>query len=116
MNAADRFYSPLRAPDDVTVHGSPRKPARIVAKEAVDIFRSIHLRNSVTDLPGMEAVGVVVVEHDNLNVHPTPTAFDLHHKLTQLSPIPPGIRLGDPLHFQSMFQRICNAYTERFPS
>lgn len=115
VNSADRFYSPLRPPGDVTVHGGSQRPARIVAKDAVDIFRSIHLRNSAADPPGMEAVGVVVIEHDNLNVHPNPAALGLQHQPSRLSPVPAGIRVGDPLHYQSMFQRICNAYTARFP-
>lgn len=115
VNAAERFYSPLRKEDDITVHGSPRAPARQVARNAVDIFRSIPLRNGASDPPGMEAIGVVVVEHDNLAFHPDPGKFSGIHQPTRIAPAPPNPKIGDPLHYQSMLQRICNAYTERFP-
>jgi hypothetical protein len=114
VNAAERFYSPLREVDDVTVHGSTRVPARQVAKNAVDIFRSIPLRNSSTDSQGMEAIGVVVLEHDNLMVHPKTADFKDIHRPTRIAPAPPNPKLGDPLHYQSMLQRICNAYSDRF--
>ncbi|MGH6888275.1 MAG: hypothetical protein ACREHF_03615 [Rhizomicrobium sp.] len=114
VNSAERFYSPLRKPDDITTHGGPRASARQIAKDAVDIFRSIPLRNSATDQPGMEAVGVVVIEHDNLAFHPTPDDFKEIHRPTRLAPAPPNPKVGDPLHYQSMLQRICNSYTERF--
>lgn len=114
INSAERFYSPLRNEDDITVHGNARATARDVAKNAVDIFRSIPLRNSTGDPPGMEAIGVVVVEHDNLAFHPTPDAHKAIHRATRLAPAPPNPRIGDPLQYQSMLQRICNAYSERF--
>src|SRR5947209_6486189 len=114
VNAAERFYSPLRDEDDITVHGSARVPARQVARNAVDIFRSIPLRNSSTDPHGMEAIGVLVVEHDNLAVHPAAANFKDIHRPTRIAPAPPNPKIGDPLHYQSMLQRICNAYTQRF--
>jgi hypothetical protein len=114
VNSAERFYSPLRKEDDITIHGSPRASARVVAKNAVDIFRSIPLRNSASDPPGMEAIGVVVVEHDNLAFHPAPETFKDIHRPTRLAPAPPNPKIGDPLQYHSMLQRICNAYTERF--
>lgn len=114
VNSAERFYSPLRKPNDITIHGNVRTPARQLARNIVDDFRSIHLRNSVTDPPGLEALGVVVIEHDNLAIHPTPAVYASLHKPTQASPVPPNPPVGDPLHYQSMIQRICNAYTQRF--
>lgn len=114
INSAERFYSPLRRPEDITRHGNDLASARRIATNAVDIFRSIHLRHSATDVPGMEAVGVVVVEHDNLVVHPD-QAVRGQLRPTQVAPSPPNPRVGDPLHYQSMLQRICNAYSERFP-
>lgn len=115
VNCAERFWSPLRKDDDITSHSRARKTARQLGEETVDIFRSIHLRNSSTDVPGMEAVGVVVVEHDNLSSHPTAAKYASVHKPTAVAPTPPNPPIGDPLHYESMIQRICNAYNQRFP-
>ena len=62
----------------------------------------------------MEAVGVVVVEHDNLSAHPDASKYANLHKATVIAPTPPNPLVGDPLHYESMIQRICNAYTQRF--
>src|ERR1700738_3748336 len=48
---AERFWSPLRKDDDITSRSRARKMARQLGEETVDIFRSIHLRNSSTDVP-----------------------------------------------------------------
>jgi hypothetical protein len=92
----------------------PRRPARQVAKNAVDIFRSIPQRNTPADAPGLQAIGVVVLEHDNLAVHPKADDFKELHRPTRIAPAPPNPKLGDPLHYQSMLQRICNTYSDRF--
>ena len=115
VNSADRFWSPLRADDDITVHSNTKASARQVAQNAVAIFRSIHLRNSSSDVPGMEAVGVVVIEHDNLAFHPNATAYAELHRQSAIAPSPPNPPVGDPLHYESMIQRICSAYSQRFP-
>jgi hypothetical protein len=114
VNSAEWFYSPLRKPGDITSHSRPRLTARQLAKNVIDDFRSIHLRNSVSDGPGLEALGVVAIEHDNLSIHPNPQDHANHHRATQASPTPPNPPVGDPLHYQSMIQRICNAYGQRF--
>jgi hypothetical protein len=114
VNSAERFWSPLRPADDITMHGAARKPARQLAKETVDRFRSIHLRDNAADGAGMEAVGVVVVEHDNLLINPHRQAYADLHKPTRIAPVPPSPAIGDPLHYETMIQRICNAYTQRF--
>jgi hypothetical protein len=114
VNSAEHFYSPLRDENDLTKHGTTRASAREVARNAVDIFRSIPLRNGASDPPGMEAIGVVVVEHDNLAFHPSPECVKESHCRTRIAPAPPNPKIGDPLHYQSMLQRVCNAYTERF--
>jgi hypothetical protein len=114
VNAAERFWSPLRDDDDITVHGSSIKSSRNVAEKTIDRFRSIHLRNSSGDVPGLEAIGVVVVEHDNLVVNPNASKYASLHKATIVAPTPPNPPVGDPLHYESMIQRICNAYTQRF--
>jgi hypothetical protein len=114
VNAAERFYSPLRDDNDITEHSRPTATSRKIAGGAVDIFRAIHLRNSVSDPPGLEALGVVVVEHDNLAFHPAAASHIARHRPTRVAPIPPSLPLGDPLHYESMIQRICNQYSQRF--
>ena len=115
VNSAERFWSPLRDADDITTHGTPKRNSRQLAKETVDKFRSIHLRTGSTDAPGLEALGIVVVEHDNLSINPDAPRYAALHKPTTIAPTPPNPPLGDPLHYESMIQRICNAYSLRFP-
>jgi hypothetical protein len=126
VNASERFLSPLnlgsRDREPITLHGRRAKPVSQLVKETIDIFRTIHLRNSVGDVGGLEALGVVVVEHDNLNFLQGRSEYsdvlvryrDLQTP-SRVAPVPPGLRVGDPLHYQTMIQRICNAYNERFP-
>jgi hypothetical protein len=97
VNSSERFWSPLRRNDDITVHGTPRKPARQLAKETVDRFRSIHLRDGIADIPGMEAIGVVVIEHDNLLRNPDREKYTGLHRPTRVAPTPPSPVIGDPL-------------------
>jgi hypothetical protein len=115
VNSAERFWSPLRGQDDITAHGTPKKNSRLLAKETVDRFRSIHFRTGSADAPGIEALGVVVVEHDNLSIHPDAPKYAQLHKPTAIAPTPPNPPIGDPLHYESMIQRICNAYSQRYP-
>jgi hypothetical protein len=115
VNSAEVFWSPLRSKDDITTHGTAKKTSRQLAKETVDRFRSIHLRDGSADAPGMEALGVVVVEHDNLSINPDAPKYAKLHKPTTIAPTPPNPPIGDPLHYESMIQRICNAYGQRFP-
>jgi hypothetical protein len=115
VNSAERFWSPLRDATDITVHGQSIRAARELAQKTLDIFRSIYLRHNSNDVPGMEAMGVVVVEHDNLDANPNAAQYTNLHKPTIVAPTPPNPPVGDPLHYETMIQRICNAYTERFP-
>ena len=125
VNASELFLSPLnlesRNREPVTWHRQKAKPTQQLIKETIDIFRSIHLRNGLSDPDGLEALGVVVVEHDNLNYlqgRPQHAAiYDQYRHLqkeTQVARVPPALRVGDPLHYSTMIQRICNAYNERF--
>lgn len=114
VNSAEYFYSPLRRPKDITKHGKDLARARQVAQNAVTLFRSINLRNGPTDHPGLEAIGVIVIEHDNLVMHPKPKAYSAMHRATSVAPSPPALRVGDPMHYDTMIQRLCSAYTQRF--
>lgn len=126
VNAADIFLSPLnlnaRDRQPITSHRQKAKPTVDVVKATIDIFRSIHLRDSEADSPGLEALGVVVIEHDNLNyLDGRPQYGDIAktykhlQRPSKVAPVPPGLKVGDPLHYHTMIQRICNAYRERFP-
>jgi hypothetical protein len=114
INSSEQFYSPLRRPDDITHHSTPKKTARVVAREALDLFRALPLRHQVTDGPGLEAIGVIVVEHDNLNIHPEPTTLPHRHQQTRIAPSPPSVPAGDSMHYNNMLDRICMLYTQRF--
>ena len=114
VNAAEYFYSPLREDDDITSHKTRRATARDVAKTTVDLFRSISMRHSDSRSQGVDGLGVIVVEHDNLAIHPAQTEYAHLHKRTRVAQVPPSPSVGDPIHYQSMIQRLCIAYAHRF--
>ncbi|MFQ6007210.1 MAG: hypothetical protein ACE5OQ_17110 [Woeseia sp.] len=114
VNAAGHFYSPLRNADDITVHGTKKASAREVARTTVDLFRSMALRHSDSRSQGLDGLGVIAVEHDNLAIHPDPAAYAHMHKPTRVAPVPPSPSVGDPMHYHAMIQRLCTAYTRRF--
>lgn len=117
VNASNRFYSPLNVnrPEPVTMHGGASGNGKAVARKTVDLFRSIHLRNSATDLPGLEALGVAIIEHDNFNL--MPTEMRARYSPSSVSHVvegPPAPKVGDPLHYETFLQRICTQYAARF--
>jgi hypothetical protein len=118
VNSAEYFFSPLNlgktARSEINHHGRTLAAARQVAKSAIDLFRAIPLRHSETDGPGLEALGVAVIEHDNLAFHPDSSKYAPLHRPTQVAPSPPQLPPGDPLHYQAMIQRICGYYSQRF--
>lgn len=116
VNAAKCFYSPLRKDDDITTHGNKKADAREMAKATVDLFRSMDMRHSGSRAQGLDGIGVIVIEHDNLAVHPNPAAYTHIHKPTRTATIPPSPSIGDPIHYHAMIQRLCTAFTERFCS
>jgi hypothetical protein len=118
VNSAEWFYSQLNlgktARSEITRHGGKRRTGRQIAKEVVDLYRSIYLRHSPEDRPGLDGIGVIAVEHDNISGHPDPSKYAQMHRPTTAAPAPPAPAPGDPLHYEAMLQRICNAYTARF--
>jgi hypothetical protein len=118
INSSDFFYSPLNLGkanrSELNTHVSKRRSARQFVKESIDLFRTIHLRHSEIDGPGLEAMGVIVIEHDNINLHPIPSKYAHLRQPTQVAPTPPNLPVGDPLSYDSMIQRICAHYTHRF--
>jgi hypothetical protein len=119
INAAGYFLSPLNIGnsrrEEISKHFTKSTSAYSLVKKTIDIFRSIHLRNSSTDVEGLEALGIVVVEHDNILKHPDPLKYKHLRKPSQPAPAPPAPKVGDPLHYQTMTQRICTNYADRYP-
>lgn len=113
VNCSEYFYSPLRKEDDITKHGG-RAGVRLLAEQTISTFRTINLRNSLTDPPGLEALGVMLIEHDNLHIHPKADVYHRLHKPTKIVTGLPAPQIGDPLHYQTMIQRICQQYSDRF--
>jgi hypothetical protein len=125
VNAAEQFLSPLNLEspnrDPLTLHRQKAKSTQQLVKETIDIFRSIHLRNSAADPDGLDSLGVVVIEHDNINYLQGRSQYAAAYKRyshlqkpTQAAKMPPALKVGDPLHYSSMIQRICNAYNDRY--
>ena len=114
VNAAEYFYSPLRKPEDITRHGGVKLSAKDVAAESVKLFRTIFLRNSVQDPPGLEAIAVLVIEHDNLAIHPDHKAHRTKHRPTRVLHTAPAPQIGDPMHYQTFIQRTCSQFAARF--
>lgn len=111
VNSADCFYSQLNlgkiSRSEITNHGGRSRTGRQVAKDVVDLYRSIYLRHSPEDRPGLDAIGVIAVEHDNILCHLEPGKFADLHRPTAAAPSPPAPSPGDPLHYEAMLQRRC---------
>jgi hypothetical protein len=118
INSSDLFYSPLNLGKtnrpELNTHTTSRRGARQLVTESINLFRSLNLRHAEADGPGLEALGVIVVEHDNLNFYPDPQKYAHLRKPTRVAPAPPSLPVGDPLSYESMIQRICDHYTQRF--
>ncbi len=108
VNTAEYFWSPTRAPDDITKHG----PA--VGAKTVSVFKNLPLRNSDADPPGLEAIGVIVVQHDNLKKNPHPFQEMPSHMPTVLVTAAPAPQPGEPLHYATMITQVCRAYRDRW--
>lgn len=117
VNSSHCFASQLnegkQARKPITYHDTTLVDARATAKSAIDLFRAISLRNSPKDGPGLEAIGVIAVEHDNILSLKNPSPYIHLHQPTIVSPI--SLPVGDPLHYATMLQRICSLYGQRFP-
>lgn len=110
VNNAQNYWSPTRGEKDITTHNNIEQ----LAKETVDLFRNLPLRNTSSDGPGIEAASVLVVSHDNLRKNtklppnaPTPTK-------TTLVTTAPAPQTGDPLNYATMIYRLCRAYKDRW--
>lgn len=109
VNASRFYWSPTRREDDVTEH----KNLPNLIKETVDVFRSLPQRERPSSGPGLEAICVLVVEHDNLKKNPN-LAPEFKPQKSRLVTSSPAPAVGDPLNYASMIYRVCEAYKERF--
>lgn len=108
VNVSPVFWSPLRKCDDVTEHKN--------AERTVGLFRSLPLRHRPEDGPGLEAVSVLVIDHDNLAKNPSPPMGAPPPQPPRLVSRAPAPQVGDPMHYATMIRRICTAYRERWVS
>lgn len=98
INSAQRFQTPLaRRVDGITEH---RNVERLVA-ETVQMMAAIP--RAVSGHGGLEALGIIVVEHTNVIGEPT--------VLVNAAPAPRPI---DALSYSSCLHDLCTAFTERF--
>lgn len=96
INISPTFRSPLRR--EVTEH---RNPEKLVA-DAIGLLRTLPPRAQVGDASGLEANAVIVVSHDNVGGKA---------RLWNRAPAP---QPGDPLHYDTFVQRICQRYEQRW--
>jgi hypothetical protein len=110
INASRYFWSPLRDSSDVTDHGDVAK----LTGQIIDTYRNIRVIDDSRDGAGMEAMSIIVVEHDNLKANPSLPEAGPHHAPTRLVEPPLAPDIGDPLHYSTMIRRICAAFRKRF--
>lgn len=94
VNSTDWFFSQLNfgktTGSELTRHGGKKQTGRQVAKGVVDLYRSIYLRHSPDDRPGLDGIGVIAIEHDNIARHPEPAKYAEMHRPTVAAPVPPA--------------------------
>jgi hypothetical protein len=110
VNVSPIFWSPTRPAHDISFHENIER----LGQETVDLYRGIPLRNRPDDRAGLEALAVLAIEHDNLPKNenlpinaPAPTESVLVSKA-------PAPKIGDPLHYSTLIQRVCRAYQDRW--
>lgn len=96
LNASPTFQSPLR--DDLTVHKNPEK----LIQHCISEMRSV-LSSDGIGAPGLDAKAIMVVNCDNVNLRKA------KYETGRLAPT-----MGDPLHFDSFINTICELYKVRF--
>ena len=99
INAAVRFRSPLRR--EVTTHGSPGAMVRLI-EHCMNEMRNV-TQSGARSAYGLDAKTALVVDFDN-------TGSGEGGYVTQ----PPAPTPGDPLHYDSFIQKLCDEYINRF--
>lgn len=98
INASDQFRSPLRQED--TVHHNPQK----LVGHCINEIRSIAFSGGIVGTPGLDAKAVIVVDLNNITIPET------SYVTTRPAP-----SVGDPVHYDSFIQTVCDLYMARFP-
>jgi hypothetical protein len=110
VNMSSVFWSPIRAPTDVTFHSNIDR----IGAETINLFRNLPLRDAPGSPPGLEAACVLVLKHDNLLKNENPPLGAPAPERTVLVERPPAPQVGDPLNYATMIHRICRAYRDRW--
>ena len=98
VNASSTFQIPLRP--TLTTHTKP--PAELIRMVA-DELNSVTL-SSGRSPDGLDAKCLIAIDMDNVNL-----------STTRYFQRPPAPMVGNPLHWDSFIQRICDLYTQRWP-
>lgn len=99
VNGAETFHSPLRTGH--TLHGDRVAVNRLV-EHCLNEMRNVTESGGRSEY-GMDAKATLIVDFDNVNLSSG------HYLLAPPAPAP-----GDPLHYDSFIQRVCEEYTDRF--
>ncbi len=99
INSAAEFKSALRPV--MTIHGDRRKVSTLV-DVCLNEMRNVTTSGGMSNY-GMDAKGAIVVDMDNVNLAEA-----------RFMTVPPAPQPGDPLHYDSFVQRLCDEYSERF--
>lgn len=99
VNSAASFKSPLR--QAATEHGEPTKVVGLV-NHCMNEMRNVTESGGASTY-GMDAKCALVVDFDNMDF--------VSGRYLSLPPAPQG---GDPLHYVSFIQRLCETYGSRF--
>jgi hypothetical protein len=98
LNVSEKFRSPLRQED--TVHHDPQK----LVNHCINEMRSVSSSGGIVGSPGLDAKAVIVIDLDNITIRET------SYLTTKPAPT-----VGDPVHYDSFIQTVCDLYTTRFP-
>jgi hypothetical protein len=101
VNAALRFSSQLRGSPIAHGQGDSARVARLV-EHCVTEMRNVTQSGGVSDY-GMDAKTAIVVDFDNIDL-----------ASARFVPASPAPQPGDPLHYDSFIQGLCERYEERF--
>jgi hypothetical protein len=100
VNIAERFHTPLaRSQEGVTEH---RNIVRLVT-EIVALMGGLPRGAAAPGKPGLDALGVIVLSHSNIQGEPTRLVVD-----------PPAPGTDDPLSYASLLRDLCAAFAVRY--
>ena len=98
INVSQRFFSPLRD-GEVTEH----KNIHRLVEGSIEMFETLPRAQSDVIGHGLEAMGIIVVNHSNIEGEPC--------ELVSEPPAPPP---GDSVYYKNFVNDLCQSYTDRF--